>query len=111
MSNNIVVGVDIGGSHITAALIDLQAHNIIQQSLVRCHVDSKGTADQIINQWSDAILDCKAYHPQTLNKVGIAMPGPFDYQEGISFIKGLDKYEALYGRNVKKLLAAKLSTE
>ncbi|RYZ62963.1 MAG: ROK family protein, partial [Chitinophagaceae bacterium] len=43
-----------------------------------------------------------------VGQVGIAMPGPFDYEKGISFIKGLNKYECLYGENVKDLLAQEL---
>lgn len=111
MDNNIVVGIDIGGSHITAALIDLQAHAIIPRSLIRRHINSKGTAEQIINEWSNVIAGCKACHSRTSAKLGIAMPGPFDYKNGISFIQGLDKYEALYNHNVKALLAASLRIE
>ena len=36
------------------------------------------------------------------------MPGPFDYEEGVSLITGLHKFESLYGLNVKELLAASL---
>ena len=41
-------------------------------------------------------------------KIGIAMPGPFDYENGISYIKDQNKYEALYGLNIKEQLAKKL---
>lgn len=37
------------------------------------------------------------------------MPGPFDYKDGISYIRGLDKYESLYGKSVKNLLADALN--
>jgi glucokinase len=33
--------------------------------------------------------------------VAIGMPGPFDYEVGISYIKGVAKYEAIYGMNIK----------
>ncbi|MDB5190548.1 MAG: Glucokinase [Segetibacter sp.] len=108
MHNNIVVGVDIGGSHITAALIDLDAHSIIHHSIIRRSVNSKGTADQVIKDWAGAIANCKAFHPKASCKIGIAMPGPFDYEKGISYIKGLDKYEVLFNLNVKELLAQEL---
>lgn len=111
MNDNIIVGVDIGGSHITAALIDLHAHAIIKDSMIRNHVNSKGTADEIINEWAAAIEGCKKNIPGTSNRIGIAMPGPFDYKGGTSFIKGLDKYEALYNLNVKHFLANKLHIE
>ena len=111
MNNNIVTGIDIGGSHITAALIDLAAHSIIRDSLIRHHVNSKGDTGQIIKEWTDAITACKACHAEASNKIGIAMPGPFDYTNGISLIKGLDKFEALYNLNVKELLAWSLKIE
>ena len=44
-------------------------------------------------------------------KIGIAMPGPFDYENGICYIKGLDKYESLFNLNVKEMLAQQLNIE
>ncbi|MCY7420405.1 MAG: ROK family protein [Chitinophagaceae bacterium] len=111
MNNKIVAGIDIGGSHITVALVDLKAHSIIPGSLIRRHVNSKGNTEQIIKEWTGAIANCKACHPDTSKKIGIAMPGPFDYKRGISLIKDLDKYEALYNLNVKELLADELQIE
>ena len=29
--------------------------------------------------------------------VGMAIPGPFDYEHGISRMQGLNKYDAIYG--------------
>lgn len=108
MNNNIVVGIDIGGTHITAALVDIDAHTIIPNTTVRHHVNAKAAAEQVIKEWSNAITDCKNHNTSTSKKIGIAMPGPFDYEKGICFIKGLDKYEALYNLNVKELLAKEL---
>lgn len=108
MNDHLVVGIDIGGSHITAALVDLQSHRIIADSLIRRPVDSKGNKDQIIDAWGEAIESCKKKHSATSKKIGIAMPGPFDYEQGVSLIMGLDKYEALYSLNVKQLLARRL---
>src|SRR5665647_271107 len=111
MNNNLVTGVDIGGSHITAALIDLQSHSMIHDSLVRHSINAKGNAEEIIKQWTDAIADCISFNPACSKKIGIAMPGPFDYEKGISLIRGLDKYESLYNLNVKELLADALKNE
>jgi glucokinase len=105
------MGIDIGGSHITAALVDLQAHAIIRSSLVRHPVNAKGNKDEIIKEWTAAIVASKAKHHVAVEKIGIAMPGPFDYQKGISLINKLDKYEALYNLNVKGLLAEALQID
>jgi glucokinase len=111
LNNNIVTGIDIGGSHITVALVDLQGHSIIRDSLVRHHVNSKSNAEKIIEQWTNAISNCRASYSDPSKKIGMALPGPFDYERGISLIKDLDKYESLYNLNVKKLLAHKLEIE
>lgn len=107
MNENIVLGVDIGGSHITAALVDVRDGKILPESMSRKKVDSKAAAPEIISSWCRVISESlqAAVHS---GKVAIAMPGPFDYQNGISFMINMDKYDALYGLNVRALMQVKL---
>lgn len=100
-----VLGVDIGGSHITAALVDLQSRSLVAGSYHRERVNANGSAADIISSWRDVLIRSM----RGAHKIGIAMPGPFDYAKGISLIKGLHKYEALYGLPVKDLLAEALN--
>jgi glucokinase len=103
-----VLGVDIGGSHLTAALIDLASNTLLKSSYIRIRVNSKGTAYEILNTWCEAIESIFEKYPQASPRIGFAMPGPFDYEKGISKIKGLDKYEALYDMPVKEHIANRL---
>jgi glucokinase len=104
-----ILTADIGGSHITAGICDLQRSLILPETLVRADVDSKAPAEVILNSWTDALKSSISQHTGLrLDGLGMAMPGPFDYPNGISFIKGLDKYEALYGRDIRAYLADKL---
>ncbi len=106
---NIVAGADIGGSHITVALVGLTEKCLIGNTLVRKDVNSKGSKEEILNSWLFAL---KAVVGEgKINKLAFSMPGPFDYEEGISYIKGLDKYEAIYGLNVKAYLAEQLDLD
>jgi len=108
MSNSIVLGVDIGGSHITAKLVDLEKGLSINQSEVREAVKTKGTTEEIINTWCQVIS--RAFGSlEGAKKIGIAMPGPFDYKKGISWMKDQDKYDALYGLNIRELIAKEIS--
>jgi glucokinase len=109
MAESIALGVDIGGSHITAGLVDLESRIILDHSIKRLKVKSDDTSENIIKAWSQLILEVINSQPKQLTKIGIAMPGPFDYENGISYITGLEKYEALYGKNVKELLATELN--
>lgn len=105
---NIVAGVDIGGTHITVGLVDLDKGEVITGSIVRRHIDPSGEAAAIISEWAGAIQTCHRQAEKDIDRIGIAMPGPFDYENGISLISGLHKYENLYGLNVKELLAVEL---
>ncbi|WP_298739604.1 ROK family protein [uncultured Chitinophaga sp.] len=110
MSKAIVLGADIGGSHITTALIDQEQGTLLPGSWHRERVNSGAGADEIIHSWGRVMKRSLEAAPGVY-RVGIAMPGPFDYDAGVSFIRGLHKYDSLYGLNVKDLLADQLHTE
>ncbi len=104
-----ILTTDIGGTHITSAICNLELKMIIPESLIRVEVFSKGTADQIFAAWNMAFQYSIVNSPGIVSGMGVAMPGPFDYENGISYIKGLDKYESIYGLNIKKQFAESLN--
>jgi glucokinase len=108
MMQNIVLGADIGGSHITAALVNIDTKQIQSQTEIRQSVKADAAASLIIEDWCSAFSKLITNHNLSDIKIGLAMPGPFDYAGGISYIKGLSKYESLYGLNVKSMIASKL---
>lgn len=108
MDENTVIGVDIGGSHITAGLVDLNRRRLINNSVIRRSVNSTASAEEIIGAWATVIHKMFLTFPPAQKKIGIAMPGPFDYAEGTCLIKGVDKFESLFNINIKKRLAGQL---
>jgi glucokinase len=107
--DHFVVGADIGGSHITAALVETNRFEIKQSTLTRKPVNSGGQATEILECWIEAIEHTLKKHGDTKpDKIAIAMPGPFDYEEGVCLIKGLHKYESLYGLNIKNYISDSL---
>lgn len=109
MKINKVIGVDIGGSHVTAALVDLDNKMIIEGSVYRQAVNPHGTAGEILASWTGAIKAARNSCPENIEHVGFAMPGPFDYDNGICLIKGFDKYEALYELDIKETMSSMLN--
>jgi glucokinase len=105
-----VLGVDIGGSHITAAMVNLETKEAIPATRLRIQVDSGANASEILATWA-AFLKQALAKEKSVNRIGIAMPGPFDYETGISLIKDQAKFKHLYGLNVKQYLAARLNLE
>jgi glucokinase len=105
---SVVLGVDIGGSHITVALVDLHKRSVVAGSGKRKLVNARGSASQIVDAWCEVITAVFTGMPAESRRIGIAMPGPFNYEEGISLIEDQDKFRSLYKMNIKLLLAERL---
>lgn len=104
---NIAIALDIGGSHVTAAAVDLTHRTIIEASLSRRHIAHDAPAEALLSAWAGAARtalqatqrgSAAADADVHIAHIGIAMPGPFDYAQGISLLQ--HKFAALYGRNV-----------
>ena len=106
MKNPIALGVDIGGSHITAALINLETREIISSSFKRQMVNSQEEAEKIIADWCAVISESFSNINSPSRRIGIAMPGPFDYENGISLMHDQDKFNSLYKLNIKERLSS-----
>ncbi|MBB2143920.1 ROK family protein [Pedobacter sp. LMG 31464] len=111
MEKPTVLGVDIGGSHITAALVDLEKGTLIQNSIKRNAVNSQQNKEELLNAWCDVINTSFGAIPISERNIGIAMPGPFDYENGVSLIKDQDKFKSLYLLNIKEKLAKRLTIQ
>jgi len=104
MKNNIKIGLDIGGSHISASIIDLDNIGKLPLKLVRKEINSHDSADIIITVIADSI---KEILKQTtfINTVGIAFPGPFNYEKGVSEINNVgDKFKHTFGLHIAQAL-------
>jgi glucokinase len=106
-----VLGIDIGGSHITAGLVNITEKKIIATSVVRSKVNRHAPASEILGIWAEVINTMYDQRNGSFSEVGFAMPGPFDYENGICLIKEVDKYEALYGMNIRREIAARTNIE
>jgi glucokinase len=109
VTTDFVLAADIGGTHITAALVNITSRKLLQPTLVRSHVDAAGSVAEIIAAWSSCLSLAKK--DADVSKICLAMPGPFDYQKGVSRMQGQGKYDSLYKCNVKELLAEELKID
>ncbi|MDD3738266.1 MAG: ROK family protein [Lentimicrobiaceae bacterium] len=107
--NKNVIGVDIGGTHITACAVDVNSDKILSKTKVEADIDNKAEADVIINKWSSVIEKCFNKTENCSNIVCVAIPGPFDYANGIGLYEGNDKYPLLKDVNIKQKLEQSLS--
>ena len=95
------LAVDIGGSHITAALVDVAERRIVFRSLRRSPVREADPAPAILDAWSDVCLAAVAAGP-TPEGVSLAVPAPFDALAGASLMT--HKFRALHSLPLVPLL-------
>ena len=106
----LVIAADIGGSHITVAAVDTSTWQVVNDSVVRSKVDSHADAESILTTWALPFREAISRQVATDSTItiGIAIPGPFDYENGISRMRNQDKYDHLYGMDIRQELAERI---
>ena len=107
-NNPFIVAADIGGTHITTAVVDIRNWQVIDASIVRHGVDAHADAKTILDAWSIPFEEVIRNSKEALTTIGIAIPGPFDYENGISHMRNQDKYDNLYGMDIRMAFAERL---
>ncbi len=101
MDDHIVIGVDVGGSHITSAAIDLNRLQIIPNTSYTGKINNKASKEAILMSWSLIINQTiRSISVKENLKIGFAMPGPFHYESGLALFENNDKYENLYNVSI-----------
>lgn len=96
---------EIGGTHVTSALVDLGAAHVVPGTRQRIPLRHATTADALI----DTFLRCADKVAATPAECwGVAIPGPFDYMKGIGLFSGVGKFEVLYGVDLRAALLGRL---
>jgi glucokinase len=95
---------EVGGTHVSAALVD-PAGWTVRGAVVRREVDSSAAAERILAHWADSAHDLDI-GPDAV--WAVAMPDPFDYERGVGDFRGVAKYGALAGIDVRAELLARL---
>jgi glucokinase len=101
-----IAALDIGGTHVSAARVDLTARRAEQH--VRVEYEPQADRDVLL----DGILGAaSSVSSPAVGAVGVSVPGPFDYANGVCTIRGLGKLEALYGVDLRRELAQACAVE
>ncbi|WP_081147556.1 ROK family protein [Niastella vici] len=94
------IGIDVGGSHITAAVIGNTGSGWESSLKTRITLDSSDSAWAIITALSNSIKELTA-QVKDIEAVGIAFPGPFNYENGVSAITNVGgKFEKTFGLHI-----------
>jgi glucokinase len=102
----VISAMDIGGTHVTAARVDLRTRTILPGQSVRVPLDADASADEFVA----TLLACAArLPPRTDDRWAIALPGPFDYARGVGQYEGVGKFDALNGYDLRAALGSRLA--
>ena len=103
MNSRCFILLDVGGTFVKSVVATLQGE-LLPNTETSVPINSDGTREEIENSFATVVANGKAiaeYNGYTLAGVGVAFPGPFDYNTGISYMT--HKFAALEKVSVKEL--------
>lgn len=93
-----MVSIDLGGSHVSAGLIDVASGRV--RTFLRLPLPPDSGRDELLARITGAAVDVV---DGAVDGVGVAVPGPFDYANGVCLLT--HKLEPLHGVNLRRALA------
>jgi glucokinase len=90
-----VAAFELGGSHVAAGLVDLDAGAVAQRRLA---LDPHASRGELLGRIREAAAVAAG-----AERLGVAAPGPFDYEAGVARMR--HKLAALYGVDLRRELA------
>jgi glucokinase len=94
----VVGAMDIGGTHVTAGRVDTDSRLV--EARRRTALPVAGTRGELLEELSRAAMSIARFD---VGRVGVAVPGPFDYSAGVSRIE--HKLRGLYGVDLRSALS------
>ena len=98
---------DVGGTNVKVVSFHLVNKEGVPNTIFTYEAKSKDSREVILQNYLSMALDVvkKFKYPELqIVGVGMAFPGPFDYENGISLVRGIDKYDSIYGVNIQREL-------
>lgn len=93
---------DVGGTQIKAAAVDRNGE--LWGDLRYFPARAKESRETVLAHFA-ALMEEIRIPEAEVKGISLAFPGPFDYERGISLLRGLDKYDGLYRVNLRQEFA------
>ena len=98
-----IAALDLGGTHVSAGVVDVERRTV--EEWTRIPLRDAADRDEILLRVTEIVSDVAT----NVDAVGVAVPGPFDYAAGVSWIQ--HKLVGLYGVDLRGPLAAALELD
>lgn len=96
---------DVGGTQIKAAALDRDGNPAGEMRYFPA--EAKGERQAVLEHFVSVMEEVRIPGAEVAG-IHLAFPGPFDYGRGICLLRGLDKYDGLYGVNLRQEFADRL---
>lgn len=100
---------DVGGTEIKGSVSDGSG---VKTKIRKFPAQAQKSAEQILDNFAkicrELMREADGSAVRSVAGVGMAIPGPFDYENGISRMQGLNKYDAIYGIPLEKEIKARV---
>lgn len=101
-----VLCLDVGGSSVKSGVVLDDGLVVVGPNRARIH--SRGTAEQVVGTLANVLLTLRRRaEGLDVRGIGVSMPGPFDYDAGVSAMQGLSKYDAIHGLPLAEAVTAR----
>ena len=107
------IGVDVGGSHVSCTTYDLIQNKLVTGTTNSLSIDNKSSKENIINRFAELLSpSINNIISSDFAGIGIAMPGPIDYENGLGLFSGDNaKYVNLCQVNIREELSTALNID
>ena len=106
-----IILLDIGGTFVKSAL-GIAGKGAVEGTFESVPISSEGTVEQIEYSFQESVRLQKAKAQKNgfaVEAICAALPGPFDYKNGIFMMK--HKFAAVYGRGFREILGDEIGPE
>lgn len=111
MKNNRIILLDVGGTFVKSSL-GIACKGAVEGTFESTPISSDGSAEEISASFREAVscqMNKAAEMGYEISAVCVAIPGPFNYHEGIFMMK--HKFAAVYGRSFREILGDTVTPE
>ncbi|HKY50344.1 MAG TPA: ROK family protein [Candidatus Limnocylindria bacterium] len=104
----VAAALEIGGTHVSSGLVAMDRSLVLPRTMARSDFAPNATRDELLGAIVGA---AKRLARADVRRLGVATPGPFDYERGVSRIRGVAKLDALYGVDLRSELSSAVALE
>lgn len=98
-----ILCLDVGGTELKGAAVSPRGE--LLAPIRHLPANAKASREEVLEHLVGTL---NRLRQGTVTGAALAFPGPFDYENGVCLLQGLDKYESLYGVNLRAVLSREL---